>query len=138
MNRLFSLAVLAGAILLVGCRSQRAVVPSTTPAAEKRTARVITDFIVQQKHSDFTSFRFIREFASVKTYGVADDGTSLWCATARGVLRYEYKRGVWTVLGKEEGLPGDLVMSVATGKGLVFADVYDQPKPNYASPVGTF
>ena len=101
-------------------------------------ARDISNDIEVERHKSLTGYQFKDEILSLKTYDIAGDANYLWIGSDRGLLRYDKKKGSWTLHGNPEGLPGDFAWDVHLRDGKVTAEVLTIPKLGHANPVGFF
>ena len=107
-------------------------------AHDSSPARDISQHIRIEQKDDFTAYSFGTELQPLTTYNVSLDGNYVWLGTNQGLVRYNWKKDIWNMFGRPEGLPGDFAWQVNAREGKVIAEVLTIPKPGHANPVGHF
>lgn len=123
--------VLFSVFATVGCAGKLKIHDNTP-------ARDISSLIKVEQKVDFTVYRFKTELQPLITYDVSLDGNYVWLGTNQGLVRYNWKKDIWNMFGRPEGLPGDFAYEVNAREGKVVAEVLTIPKPGHASRVGHF
>ena len=65
------------------------------------------------EHEDFTVFHLTGELSDTQTYELDVTKDFVWVGTRKGLLRFDKKKRIWSIVGPEEGIPAEMVYEVA-------------------------
>jgi hypothetical protein len=107
--------------------------------AQLLTSRFRPITLQSKQHKDFTAYLFTGDMGDNQAYRVASNKRAVYVGTEKGLLRYDKKTGAWSVLDKQQNLPGEMVWDIAADDHYLALDIgVHREKRNYVASSGVY